>query len=183
MFLVCGVARPRLILAPGTLLNFNARCVTRTRDGSFRVIRSFLDEGITREEATFYLFPLVSLFRGIRWGTVICFYLETNLGIDVSSAYSLVESYSRDRFYKLGFPFYPLVLLLSTIGIETWRTYFGNWYFCQFGKGIIFEIDFQFWYSIVVASVLLLFTKGSVRKAVRFLAFYRGLDINSITMV
>lgn len=27
---------------------------------------------------------------------MICFYLETNLGIDVSSAYSLVESYSRD---------------------------------------------------------------------------------------
>lgn len=57
---------------------------------------------------------------------MICFYLETSLGIDVSSAYSLVESYSRDRFYKLGFLFYPLVLLLSTIGIETWRTYFGN---------------------------------------------------------
>lgn len=57
---------------------------------------------------------------------MICFYLETSLGIDVFSAYSLVESYSRDRFYKLGFPFYPLVLLLSTIGIETWRTYFGN---------------------------------------------------------
>lgn len=67
---------------------------------------------------------------------MICFYLETNLGIDVSSAYSLVESYSRDRFYKLGFPFYPLVLLLSTLELKPGGPILGIDIFVNLVKGL-----------------------------------------------